>query len=150
MPSQPLRLHDLDAIDPACFGTASISLVGWQAAPGDAGFEGPEVEPNWLIYPQDAARSALWDAKPSATGGCGAAFTCEWAYLHVAPGSSITFNGHNRWVLVTGHLNDPAALSCHYVYGPNPSQSEFLPDSDAQHWCASSFVLERVEATTAP
>jgi len=150
LPVQPMRLHELDAIDPACFGTASITLIGWQAAPADVGFEGPEVQPNWLIYPQDAARSALWDGKRNSTGGCGASVVCEWAFVHVAPGSSITFNGRNRWVKVTGHLNDPAAATCHYVYGPDPSQTELLPDSDAQHWCASSFVLEKVEITSPP
>lgn len=150
MPAQPLRLHELDRIDPACFGTASITLVGWQGRPGDAGFEGPHVEPGWLIYPQDQARSGFWDAKPDGSGGCGSNPICEWTFLHVAPGSSIMFNARGRWVQVTGHLNDPAAATCHYVYGPDPSQTELLPDSDAQHWCASSFVLEQVEVTTAP
>ena len=149
LPAQPMRIHIALAIDPLCFGTATISLIGWQAGPNEFDYEGPDIEPGWLIYPQDQAKTALWDAKPDRYGGC-VGDGCAWTFVHVLPGSALTFNETGQWVKVTGHLNDPAAATCHYVYPPAPSQSEFLPDSDARHACAGSFILESVEVTTAP
>jgi hypothetical protein len=150
LPTSPMRLHDLLAIDPLCFGTASISLIGWQAQPGEFDWEGPTVEPGWLIYPSAAGRSALWEGKPDRLGACNGFDPCPWSTVSIPAGSAVTFNSTGNWVKVTGHVNDAAAAECHYVYDPVTSQSERLPDSDAQHWCASAFVLEQVEVVRAP
>lgn len=150
LPAQPMHLHDLGTIDPLCLGTTSIVIVGWEAPSGEVGFEGPGVEPAWLIYPTAATSSALWDWKPDAAGRCFGGDGCDWDFVHVAPGSPITFNGRGHWVRVTAHLNDPAATTCHYVYPSGSTQTEHLPDSDAQHWCAGSIVLEKVEVIAAP
>jgi hypothetical protein len=150
LPAQPMHLHDLTALDALCFGTATITVIGWQAAPGEFDWEGPTIEPGWLIYPTDATRSALWDGRPDSLGRCYGIEPCVWSTVAVVPGSGVTFNGLNRWVKVTGHLNDPGAAQCRYVWDPITSPQERLPDSDAQHWCASTLVVEHVEVTTAP
>ena len=81
-------------------------------------------------------------AKPDASYDCGGQGGCPWVFVHVPPGSSLTFNARGRWVKVTGHIGDPAAAACHYVYPSDSTQNEKLPDSDAQRWCSEGFVVE--------
>jgi hypothetical protein len=148
LPAQPMRLVDFVTLDPLCVGSATITVVGYAAATPAMGWEGPSVKPGWLVYP--AVSVGLWQAKPSATYGCSGHVDCPWIFVHIPPRSSLTFDAKGRWVKVTGHIDDPAAATCHWVYPSDSSQDEKLPDSDAQRWCSESFVIEKVEVTTAP
>jgi hypothetical protein len=147
LPPMPVRIADFVSIDPACFLSTRIVMVGYVSASPALGWEAPGVEPGWMIYP--STPMAVWQEKPI-DYGCGSAPDCPWIFVHFPPGSSLTLGTRGRWVKLTGHVNDPAAASCHYVYPPDWDATELLPDSDAQRWCSEGFVVEKIETTTAP
>jgi hypothetical protein len=61
--------------------------------------------------------------------------------LHVDPSSGLSLDfPPPRWVLVRGHLRDPAAETCHFVYAGD-STEERMPDAMAIESCRQGFVL---------
>lgn len=69
-------------------------------------------------------------------------------FVHITPGSGLTFRERGRWVIVTGHVNDAASSTCHFVY-PDAS-AETYPDTDAQARCAGQFVMTSIRPSPAP
>jgi len=141
-------LDFLDA-DPACFDR-DVKVRGWLDDPPGMGFDGYTVEPEWLYYPPTTRLSAVWTqvpiepdhACPEVSDGCG------WFFIHVAPGTQIDLGDHPRWVVVTGHLDDPASESCAYVLpsdDPGPVDNTVAIES-----CRSQFVAVSLEDLPAP
>lgn len=147
LPSMPIRVADLTSIEPDCWHSMTVILVGYVAPSPALGWEAPGVEPGWMIYPTSPI--AVWQAKP-VDYGCGSTPECPWIFVHFAPHSTLSLGTKGRWVKLTGHFNDPAAATCHYVYPSDWPATDHLPDSDAQHWCAGGFVVEQIETTAAP
>lgn len=126
---------------------ADACVVGWAAAPPIFGVLPPGIQPQWLwtiggpFVVWDHSRGPLSDLECS-EGKCP-----PFLMLHVAPG--VRLSDRVGWVLLTGHLNDPAAASCHYVYPSDWSESP-LPDSQAVALCVAAFVITGISPASPP
>ncbi|MBI3751288.1 MAG: hypothetical protein HY263_06480 [Chloroflexi bacterium] len=150
-PTEPLSVRDFLALDPTCLGTATLTVVGWAAAPPAFGVLPPVIEPGWLAYWNAGAFAALWEGMPDDSSECGGR-ACAWMFVHIAPGSTLTFTTIGRWMRVTGHVNDPIAETCHWVLPPDMSPEDALEyqDASAQAQCREQLVVESLQVTTAP
>src|SRR5262245_13753466 len=136
--NSPLTVAEFGDAFFLCFGPEDVEIRGWIDAPSDVGFEGPAIEPGWLAYPAEPIRM-LWNSPPGDDQTCGGAPGCGGIFVHISPGSDITFDGPPRWVIATGHTMDPVAATCHYVAENatfNPEENSF-----AQLTCQGHFVL---------
>lgn len=137
----PIEVRAFVDADPACFGSDDFEVRGWLDWPIAIEFTPPTIAPAWLFYPLPGW-SAIWEAQPVGPSkdceidGRG----CAWFYFHedLRPGTG--YAGPSRWVIVTGHLDDPAAETCHYVY-PEDWPEPTSDDADAVAACQTSFVL---------
>jgi hypothetical protein len=127
--------------EPECFGSSTIELRGWLDRPPDTGFLPPFVEPGWLDVPAHLA--TLWAERPVEPAHLCAptAEVCAWFWLHVDPASGVSLESQRRWVQVTGHLDDPAAATCRYVY-PDDWTEPRLDDAWAVEACRTKFVVD--------
>jgi hypothetical protein len=86
--------------------------------------------------------STLWDAQPVGPDqsceveGRG----CAWFFLHVDPAAGPVFEPRPRWIIATGHVDDPAAETCHYVYPEDWTEGR-ADDANAIATCRAQFVL---------
>lgn len=136
----PLTVAQFTDSDPACFGDSDIEIRGWLDQPPGVGFEPPMIEPGWLAYPVGNL-SSLWEIPPTGPDHfCPPAVPCPWFFPHIDPASGLTLDFPQRWIIVTGHLNDPAAETCHYVY-PEDWTDERADDALAVGLCRTSFVI---------
>lgn len=108
--SSPLVPSAFLEADPACFAGHDVVLTGWAAgslAPADEG--AVTVKPAWLW----AATASLYDrpsmAQRLATSGAAAVASVR---LAVQPGTAFDLPATPAWVEVSGHRDDPAALTC--------------------------------------
>lgn len=124
----------------ACFGSREVTVLGWVAPRPAIGFEPPGIRPSWLWF----SGLALWDHPCDEEGGC-----TTFMDVHIPPDSGLEWGTDGRWVLITGHADDPRAVNCHYVY-PSDWTGERWPDSQAQDTCRSSFVLTSVQDAIVP
>jgi hypothetical protein len=118
-----------------CFGGASRTYVGWLP---EASYEtglgcgDPRVTDDGLRWLSGCGPAAELLASPDGPPGLG---------LFVDPGSGIDLDAvRGRWVRVTGHFDDPAAVDC--TFEPDPGYEVLL--------CRSRFVVESIEPTLAP
>ena len=141
----PLTVGQFMETDPACFGSATIEIRGWLDGPPDTGFEPPLVEPTWLFLPA-ADMASLWEIRPVEPNHfCPqTAASCPWFFLHIDPASNLKLEVRPRWVTVTGHVNDPAAQTCHFVY-PEGWTEPPLDDAIAVDGCATKLVVDSYE-----
>jgi len=156
-PSDPvLTVSQYQATDPACFHGLTLRIRGsLDKAPG-IDFDGPPIAPQWLAYPI-ATLPALWSARPLFSGdspGCPeptfAAGECNWMLIQVRPKSGVTVPATPRWVILTGHIDDPVAETCHFI-GPSPFGGDEIPDAtSARQSCRSMFVVTKLENASAP
>ena len=141
--SSPLTVFEVVDADPECFH-GDFSVTGWLDFPPAMGWEGPLVKPEWLYYPPDQVLSAIWSTKPIEPDHfCAANVRCAWFFIHIAPDSSVSPGRTPQYVVLTGHLNDPASATCHYV--PEPSSQYVVHDEDAVHECESQFVVTSIK-----
>lgn len=128
--------------DPACFGSADVEIRGWLDKPPAIGFEPPGISPRWLHYPSGSDLTTLWEARPEPDGSCPTIGEqgCTGFFWHIDPASGLTLDGPPRWLIVTGHLDDPAAQTCHYVY-PEDWTKERADDAEAVATCRAQFVI---------
>jgi len=136
-------LDFLDA-DPACFDE-NVRVFGWLDDPPGMGFDGYTVKPEWLYYPPTSRLSAVWTqvpiepdhSCPQVSDGCG------WFLIHFPSENPIDLGTQPRWVVVTGHLNDPASDTCAYVLpsdDPGPVDNTVAIES-----CRGQFVAIALE-----
>jgi hypothetical protein len=134
--------------DPACFHGRNLRIRGWTDS-GPAIYDPVPINPRWLV---PTSGLALWSQPPVITNGEGACppdgFTCGWMWLQVAPASGVVVPTH-RWVILTGHIDDPAAETCRFTSGGSAGGPP-PPAVYARQDCRSSFVVTKVEVTTAP
>jgi hypothetical protein len=145
----PLTVTDFVDADPACFLGRDVQLVGWADKPIATGVELPAIEPGWLAYWLPAPISTMWSEPPVGEDPECATDVCGWIFIHIVPGSGVTFATTPGWVLVTGHLNDPLAETCHWVYPPDMDIGN-VEDNSARRQCRASLVLTSVQETSAP
>lgn len=128
--------------DLGCLGSTDVELRGWLDEVG-IGFLPPGIKPSWLWVPGSSDVPALWQTRWAASdGGCEGS-DCGVMLLHVDPSSDVVLDGAPRWVIVTGHRDDPKATRCHYVY-PEDWPGEPLDDATAVATCRQSFVLTSI------
>lgn len=133
--------------DPSCFDDEEVAIRAWVDTPFATGWEAPYIEPAWLAYPPDGI-SMLWGVPPTGEEHmCSEDVdpACSALFVHVRPGSGLSLGEKPRWAIVTGHVGDSAAATCHYVVGDDwPGDP---PDDDsARAECRGNFVLTGVSA----
>jgi hypothetical protein len=109
----------------------------------------PGIQPQWLWY---GVRSVvIWDRPRGGLSdlACNQGQCPPYLFLFLTPGSSVSVDRVTGWVGVTGHRDDPAAATCHYVYPPGWTEPP-LPDQDARDLCRSAFVLTSIKASSEP
>ena len=68
---------------------------------------------------------------------------CASIFIYLDPASGLSFGDEPGWVIVTGHVADPAAATCHYVVGPDWPGDR--PDDEiARIECGGHFVVTGV------
>jgi hypothetical protein len=137
----PLSVAQFTDADPRCFGGADVEIRGWLDSPPDTGVEPPFVDPAWLAY-STPMMTSLWEIPPVGPNHfCpnqnGA---CPWFFLHIDPASGLTLDFPPRWLIVTGHTQDPAAETCHFVYGEEWTEPR-LDDALAVESCRTKLVI---------
>ena len=122
-----------------CFGTSPITFATWHTQGGGCGgFVPGRFEPEWLAHPF-ATFALVISPMEVPYGDCGSAV--------VAPGTDVA--DLQQWVEVTGHWNDPASESCHWI-----PQRDFPwsggSGGDLETNCRLKFVATSVVPTSAP
>ncbi len=143
----PLTLMAIERADPACFHGRDVSIVAWTDAQGPFGLEPPTIAPAWLAYGLLGSGYVLWSGPDHA--GCENAEECVEMIPAIVPGSGLTIGKTHRWVLVTGHLDDPASATCQWVYPATWDEGHY-DDALARQQCRGRFVLTAIRTTTAP
>lgn len=142
--------------DPVCFHGKTLKIAGWADALPPIDYDGPSIDPHWLSYPT-LPFTALWSVKPfvfDGSRGCpdasvGSVGTCFWMTPEVKPNTGVSFTPSQGWVILTGHIDDPVAETCHYT-STGLGEAAILPAVYARQTCRSSFVITKVESATAP
>ena len=129
------------AAEAGCFGTEDLQIQGYIDAPPGIGFGPTWIEPKWLYFP--VFTWALWPVPPGDDQSCGGVDPCNGMFVFVNPKSGDIFKGPARWVIVTGHINDPAAATCHFASDP-PQEFSDADNAAARESCAGQFVVTRV------
>ncbi len=143
--SSVLTVREFVEADRACPGGVDVSIRAWADTPFATGWEAPFIEPGWLAYPPDGM-SMLWGVPPTGEEhSCSVDVdpACSALFIHVRPGSGLTLGDKPGWVIVTGHVGDSAADTCHYVVGQDwPGDPP--DDESARNDCRGNFVLTGV------
>lgn len=126
-----------------CVGSRPLTVVGYFAPPWGIGGTGNGLAPVWLAD-WAGLPSVLW-LRPRPTTGCISATDCIWMFVF-APEPGALPLAPDRWVTVTGHFDDPAAPTCHWV-GPEGSK---ITASQAATTCREHFVVTAVTDAPAP
>lgn len=137
----PLTVLQFSNADPECFGGSELVIRGWLDEPPGMGFEGPLIKPEWVAYPA-AGLPTLWTGRPVEPDHvCPAAgLPCAWFFLHLNPASGLDLDISPREITVTGHLDDPAAATCHYTYDDN-WEGDRPDDANAVAECRTKFIV---------
>lgn len=129
----------------ACYGSAELTLEAHAALVGGVVDCPGELEPSWLgcggqmveLFPLDGSARPV-DIVLAARSRSGLSL---WAVVH--PDSGIDLRrGLDAPVRVTGHFDDPAAVTCRYTRWPDndpPSVEEVVTS------CQSQFVITEFE-----
>ena len=145
----PINFLELTNAKPRCFGSDQIRVRAWLDAGPVIGWLPPTIAPAWLVYPTAQSRDdrsfALWYKPPDSSDViCGESY-CRFDWVHLPPGSALDVNGPARWVIAVGHINDPAADRCHWVWPEDWEVDPSYDDADAVATCRRAFVLEAIE-----
>jgi hypothetical protein len=149
--SAPTDLFELSALDRisviACFGDAPISFRAWSAPCDWCGQDpGQDLNPAWLGYgmSNQLIFSLLGDRDGS-----------DYPILdaHLPPSLALQPEWVGAWIEVTGHFDDPAALTCTY-------DAPDVPDALNGWWyysgawvvndCRQRFVIDAVAVVEGP
>ena len=153
--ASPIAVADYVDADPACFGSDDVTIAGWTDDPVDGWFGPGKIEPTWLgdaTNEYSLLRSVL--PGPPCTHESEedeAPAICPGALVgHIDPASSLTLEGNGRWTVVTGHRDDPAAVTCR-IARLDDGDGEPAPTSgDVVAACRSRFVLTSAREAAPP
>lgn len=155
-PTEPILTIYAARANAACFHGKALRVVGWLDKLPAIDSDGPAIAPDWLNFPT-ATLPALWSVKPLVQDGLPACSTdsggnlddCDWNMTFVNPASGLSLGKTPRWVIVTGHFDDPVAETCRYTSG-GPFGDQIPPAVYARQACRSEFVVTGVQNTVAP
>jgi hypothetical protein len=139
--TSPISIEDLHLDE--CNRSGGVDVRAWIDKPdGGIGFECCDfIRPAWLYLPDFAW--ALWNRQPGPDQDCAGLEPCTSLFVNVHPDAGFELGGPARWVIVTGHTNDPASASCHWVSDP-PREFTEEEDAAAREHCAGSFVITAI------
>ncbi len=132
----PMTVRQFVDADPSCASGKDVEIRGWLDAPPAIGFGPPGIEPAWLNW--FGGLSFIYETGPD--GICGTGDGCAGFVWSINPASGLELTGPPRWVIVKGHLDDPAAATCRYVY-PEDWVGERADDAGAVATCRERFVI---------
>ena len=143
-----------------CFRDHDVRVKGWLDEPGPVDFGGLTIRPAWLAYPEsyqtcdDPAADcihlvALWqDTPPAGDHACTSDEPyCRVIFPHSAPGTGLHFAPLRRWVILTGHTDDPAAQRCHWE---DPADAGGFDEAYAVEACREQFVVTEIDVVDSP
>lgn len=130
-----------------CLGRSEIRVTGWLADPEGIGWGSPRIEPAWL-GDMLAIRRVLWLKPLVPDRWCIEDTDCLWMHLTSPDASELPLTP-DRWVTITGHVDDPAAATCHWT-GPEGTYSRPLTRVEAVALCRSHFVVTAIEDAAPP
>lgn len=143
-PALPTTFLAFKAIPPeiavVCFGDAPITFTAWRTEPGGCGgfFPGTFV-PEWLSGPWATSGLVLTPVVEE-FGGCGDA---------VAHPSTLPLPTPQQWVRITGHYDDPEALTCSYQ--PDPAFGWYgIGRLELVRDCRLKFVATEITEVAGP
>jgi hypothetical protein len=139
----PMTVRQFVDADPSCAIGTDVEIRGWLDAPPAIGFEPPGIEPSWLNW--FGGLSFIYETGPD--GICGTGGGCAGFAWSINPASGLELTGPPRWLIVRGHLDDPVAQTCRFVY-PEDWTDERRDDAEAVETCRYQFVI--VEFRDAP
>jgi hypothetical protein len=127
--------------DPSCAIGTDVEIRGWLDAPPAIGFEPPGIEPSWLNW--FGGLAFIYETGPVGPDGIcetPGGRACADFLWSINPASGLELTGPPRWLIVRGHLDDPAATTCRYVY-PDDWTGERADDAQAVETCRERFVI---------
>jgi len=155
-PTAPILTVPDARANAACFHGKTLRVIGWLDRLPAIDFDGPPIAPAWFNMP-GGKLPALWTVKPavqdfspSCTDQSGSSVAdCDWTMVFVNPASGLSLGSSPRWVILTGHFDDPIAETCHFS-GGGPAGDVIPPPITARQSCRGEFVVTGVQTTTAP
>ncbi len=138
-----------------CFRGVEVRIRGWLDTIEGLHGTGAGIKPFWLAYPQIGRTcderephcfyaATLWQHAPPDVSPCSEEEPhCAIVFPHIRPDSSLTFEPLQRWLILTGHTNDPAAEGCRWWYGDEREGD--LDDAEAVRHCRKQFVVTAIE-----
>ena len=127
--------------DPSCAIGTDVEIRGWLDAPAGFGLGPPGIQPSWLNWL--GGLSVIYENGPvGPDGDCRMAGgrVCAQFFWSIDPASGLELTGPPRWLIVRGHLDDPAAQTCRYVY-PEDWTEVRADDAEAVATCRQRFVI---------
>lgn len=119
-------------------------MTGYLAPPWGIGGLNNGVVPAWLG--EWAGLVAVLWLKPRPADGCVAADDCVWVFLHASSAAALPLTP-DRWVALTGHFDDPLAVTCRATgQGPDAVTS----DAQAIVTCREHFVVTDMRTVAPP
>lgn len=148
----PLTVTVYNATDPACFHGKTVRIVGWVGEIPAMDFDGPPIAPGWLEFPA----AVIWSQVPVVTDGNGScpdttdgSSTCAVMFAMLDPNGGVPSPAKHRWVILTGHIDDPISETCTYTSG-GLGDGAIPPAVYARQDCRRAFVITNVTNTVAP
>ncbi|HEX5578655.1 MAG TPA: SH3 domain-containing protein [Candidatus Limnocylindria bacterium] len=143
LPRDVLELLSIDPLMAAdCFGDRPITIRAWSVAcEGCYGDGSGEWQPAWLAEPTDLRLLHL-----------SAIDTADWGTIDAVLDPSLrdrAADHPSRWVEVTGHYDDPAAITCRWT-PPVSEEMWFSGTADAVATCRARFVVTAVHRASGP
>lgn len=138
----PMTVRQFVVADPSCAIGTDVEIRGWLDVPPAIGLGPPGIAPSWLHYPR-AELTTIYEAGPVGPDGIcvmAGGRACAQFFWSINPASGLELTGPPRWLIVRGHLDDPAAMTCRYVY-PDDWTGERADDAKAVETCRQRFVL---------
>lgn len=137
----PMTVRQFVNADASCAIGRDVEIRGWLDAPAGIGFGPPGIEPSWLNW--YGGLSVLYETGPvGPDGNCQTpgGEACASFFWALNPASGLELSGPPRWLTVKGHLDDPAAQTCRFVY-PEDWTDARRDDAEAVETCRQRFVI---------
>jgi hypothetical protein len=126
----------MSILGPGCFGGRSLTFATyWPELAWGAGLRGAclGAEPRWLLC------TNVHYAHVNVTADTG------WSFpVYTPEGPETLLGDRGRWLLLSGHFDDPAAREC------AAAEDEIQTADQLEMFCRTRFVLESATPALAP
>ena len=127
----------------ACTGSRELTVVGYLAPAWGIGGIPTFIKPAWLG--EEFIEKVLW-LKVHPSDGCFADDDCRWIFLFAEHPETLPLEP-DRWVVITGHFDDPAAATCYWEENPiSPPRTT----TEAIGQCRQHFVVTEMADASPP